>query len=150
MALASALNRGKRKAPVLGQAVIQRRKMLAMQALSPLYESIDFVSRSLVDRLKSVDTCLLPGTANSLSIEFKTSLGKDWREIFSSTDDLNESLADGVKRVGIGISSGLMHGGFKQCRVKKIRLEPESERFIIDLHWVTEPSWLKKALTRRD
>jgi len=148
MALTSAFSRSK-TALVMDPDLVAKRKRLAMQALSPLYESIDFVARSLVDRLQMIEAQHLTRTVNALSIEFKTSLDGDWSEFFSSNDDLNQTLADGLQRVRIGISSGLMFGGFKQCRVKKITLDTETQHFIIDLHWMSEPSRLKKLLARR-
>ena len=151
MARDSVLSRG-RRAAVLDPAVEQERRLIVYEVITPLYESIDAVSQSIVDRLRYVDqeTSLdLPFVTNITSRVFKVGLPANWREMFTSEDDFNDALFEKIRRITIGINSGISYGGFPRCRVKRIALDVSEESFIIDLTWMHDPSWWRKLFRRR-
>jgi hypothetical protein len=149
MALISALGLGPRAVVAVDpELVAARRDVVYHSGLSLRDAAVDIADAVVIIIKYSLKRSVRP--MKEYCWVFPLSLSVDWGELFPSLTDYHTAIyTEYVNPARITIEAELARAGLMRYKVKDILLDPDRSAFVVTLHWVKEPSRLKKFLRSR-
>lgn len=149
MALISALGLSPRAYEAVDRELVTARRDVVYRSGLSLRDAAVDIGESLIVIIR----CSLKSRHRPMKEHrwvFRISVNADWGKLFPSLSDYHRAVYDEyVKPTRITIETELARVGFGYYKVKEIFLDPDKSAFIVVLHYVKEPSRLKKLLRPR-